>query len=131
MGCIDKNWDAYVIGSVVSDEVDDMGFTTLVTSLEEELSLDFNTADLRNFLALITCWRIRDVDTSNRIALYFSNLSKNYGHPVLNPNDGIKKLRLNSTKQIKVDDLLAKRILWKERALKIGYKDCREDSHEG
>lgn len=94
-----KNWDAYVIGHIVSDDIDDMGFTVLRDSLYLEFKEILKIRDLDRFLKLITCERFeRDRDQSSQLALYFSNLSKNYGHPILNPIDGIKKLRENSKK---------------------------------
>lgn len=46
------------------------------------------------------------------VSLYFSNLSKNYGHPILHPAEGIDKLRTNSKKTIDLDDIIATKTLW-------------------
>ncbi|XP_045539875.1 uncharacterized protein LOC123722369 [Papilio machaon] len=108
-----KNWDAYCIGLTVSDEVEDLGFQTLKDSIEAELIEKFNKYDIRGLLDLMTCRRVstrRDVAVP--ISLYFSNLSKNYGHPILHPTEGIEKLRLNSKKHIDVDDQIARKVLW-------------------
>ncbi|KPJ08976.1 RNA-directed RNA polymerase L [Papilio machaon] len=108
-----KNWDAYCIGLTVSDEVEDLGFRTLKDSIEAELIEKFNKYDIRGLLDLMSCRRVsakRDVAVP--ISLYLSNLSKNYGHPILHPTEGIEKLRLNSKKHIDVDDQIARKVLW-------------------
>lgn len=108
-----KNWDAYCIGCTVSDEVEDLGFKTLKDSIEAELFEKYNKHDIRDILDLMSCLNIsNNRDIAVPISLYFSNLSKNYGHPILHPTEGIEKLRLNSKKQIPVDDNIAKKVLW-------------------
>lgn len=111
-----KNWDAYVIGDTVADNVEDMGFTRLRDDLLIELHRNYRTQDVNRFVSLITCQSLKvSNDDRVRLSFYFSNLCKNYGHPILNPIDGIKKLRENSKKYIDVDDDLAKKVLYKFR----------------
>ncbi|CAG4990388.1 unnamed protein product [Parnassius apollo] len=95
-----KNWDAYCIGVIVADEMEDLGFRNLRDSIEEELLHKFSKYDVREILDLMTCMGVSNQrDTYGPLALYFSNLSKNYGHPVLHPLEGIEKLRSNSKKR--------------------------------
>ncbi|CAK1545945.1 unnamed protein product [Leptosia nina] len=108
-----KNWDAYCIGVAVSDEIEDLGFKTLKSSIEENLFEEFDKSNIRELLETISCYGItHSRDIAVPISLYFSNLSKNYGHPILHPTEGIEKLRLNSKKVIEVDDQIAKKALW-------------------
>lgn len=104
------------IGHIVSDNVDDMGFTKLKSTLIEDFKQKFDEIDVNYFCKLVTRQEFEnDRDLSSHISLYFANLCKNYGHPILNPIDGIKKLRNNAKKHIDVDDQLAKKVLWKFR----------------
>lgn len=78
-----------------------MGFTHLKDGIMDELIDEgFDPLDLETYMSLIT------------LSFYFANVSKNYGHLVSNPEDGIKTLRENSKKQIDVDDTLARKVLW-------------------
>lgn len=111
-----KNWDALAIGYIVSDEVDDMGFSTLRDSLRKELNEVMDYYDADRWISYITVQRIsKNRDQAAHLSLFFSNLCKNHGHPILNPIDGIAKLRENSKKHIDVDTTLALRTLWKFR----------------
>ncbi|UHK03222.1 MAG: RNA-dependent RNA polymerase [Hangzhou zicrona caerulea xinmovirus 1] len=108
-----KIWEAYCIGVTVADGVGDMGFTKLKESIEKELYAEYERRDIDFFLDLVKCNRCTtSQDGAVKTSLYFANLCKNYGHPILDPVSGIKKLRENSKKEIKVNKDLAQKTLW-------------------
>ncbi|UHK03305.1 MAG: RNA-dependent RNA polymerase [Guiyang xinmovirus 1] len=108
-----KDWDAFCIGNIVK-RPDDLEFTTLYDSLLEEWKELIKDDDLLNDIVdLMTC---QDIDTSidgrEHLSLYFSNLAKFFGHPILEPQDGIEVIRENTKKIVDVDHNLAQSTLW-------------------
>lgn len=108
-----KDWDAFCIGNIVKDE-NDLKFDKLYNSvLDEWAQIIHDVSTLQKLVDLFTC---ADIDCSNelrfKMSLYFCNLNKLYGHPILQPEDGIKVIRENTKKEIDVDPILAKKTLW-------------------
>jgi hypothetical protein len=111
-----KDWDARIIGMTVEDQVDDLGFDSLTEEIESGWREKFHQSDLRLWNSLIQCRRYEtNKELQVHLAFYFTNLSKSFGHPILNPVDGIKQLRENSNthplEHIPVDDQLVINIL--------------------
>lgn len=88
-----KNWDYYCIGVAVSDDIEHLGFTQLKDAIEEDLTEKFDRRDVKEILYLMACDGVsRNRDVRVPVSLYFSNPSKNYGHQVLHPCGGNRKV---------------------------------------
>ncbi|CAD7091699.1 unnamed protein product [Hermetia illucens] len=111
-----KNWDALAIGFAIASSEEDLGFDQLYKTTLEDLSETIDPPDVELFRRLVLCLDLAlDKDNAVRTSIFMSNLYKHYGHPVLEPTDGIEVLRKNSQEYRDIDDRLARRTLYKFR----------------
>jgi len=88
------SWEPLVVGYVVSDTQDDLGFTPLYKSVFKRWKEELNVADEIIELLVTTD---RNHPLHRQLALEFIGIQKMFGHPFLSVEEGIKDIKTRGT----------------------------------
>lgn len=99
-------YESLLIGLVVSDRINDLGFTGLKDNTKEELLEIITETEYQNL--------IPDLSTEDNIKLYLelTGITKSFGHPCLDLITGFNAVKEHSTKPITLDYNDIKNALW-------------------